>query len=157
MSFLLLFACVNATVPAPQSGAGSPADSGSGDPVGSWYVVWDRSATGWSPPKFNGVLVLERDSMALTFQESSSAFEVDAIHIDGATFDIVARSAATVPPEVLEARGEATGPHPVEIRGFVDGDRLLGYMRSGDLAGKHVPWAPLQGKRAKPSSAKTMP
>ena len=157
MSFLLLFACVNTTVPAPQSGAAFPTDSGSGDPVGSWHVVWDRSATGWSPPKFNGVLVLERDSMALTFQESSGAFEVDTIHIDGSTFDISARSVATVPREVLEASGEGTGPHPVEIRGFVDGDRLLGYMRSGDPAGKRVPWAPLQGKRAKPSSAKTMP
>ena len=155
MGFLLLFACVSSTVPAPTPGAAIAADSG--DPVGSWYVVWDRSATGWSPPKFNGVLVLERDSMALTFQESSSTYEVDAIHIDGTTFDIVARSVATVPPEVLEARGEGKGPWPLEIRGFVEGDRLLGYMRSGDPAGKHVPWAPFQGKRAKPSSAKTMP
>ena len=121
-----------------------------GDPTGAWYVVWDRSSTGWRPPTFNGVMVLGVDSAALDFQESSGTYTLDSVKVDGSNFELVARIQKwTPPPDAAEnVKAASAVDTVVSIRGFVEEDKLYGYMEMIGAPGHQVSWTPFSGKRA---------
>jgi hypothetical protein len=156
-------ACTNSTVPEnrivgpsqsptpPAQAMVAPTPSSTDDARGAWYVVWDRSSTGWKPPTFNGIVVLADDSVALTFRESSAAYTLDRVAVDGSNFLVDAAVPPREPP--ADASDEVKAKYAVSgdvlIRGFVEGDELLGYMRwTASDPTRSVDWVPFTGKRA---------
>ena len=158
----VVLGCTNSVLPMTPDGAGSqppapasvvqaPTPASASDPRGAWYVMWDRSSTGWKPPSFNGTMVLADDSVALTFRESSAAFTLDRVAVDGSNFEVDAK----IPPRDPPAGASDETKHlyaissDVQIRGFADHDQLLGYMRwTASDPSRSIDWVPFTGKRA---------
>src|SRR6185436_17593983 len=132
----VILGCTNSVIPTSPGDAGSqqappaqvvqaPTPASAGDPRGAWYVVWDRSSTGWKPTTFNGTMVLADDSVALTFRESSAAFTLDRVSVDGSNFAVDAKIPPRVPPADApdDKKAAYAMSSDVQIRGFADSDQ----------------------------------
>ena len=122
------------TAPAPAPVAPDPVGVDA-TVVGVWNVVWDRSATGWSPPRFHGTLVVNPDgTVGVDFLESTGDPELRRLQVDRERF-LVEWTWPTEPGALTV------------IDGRVDGEELVGQMKSTDSDGRGVPWSPFHGRR----------
>jgi hypothetical protein len=104
-----------------------------GTPLGVWRVSWDRSESGWKPPKFHGVLVVGQEQFALSWEQSSCRPVIQRLEVEGAR---------------LEVEYHCEGhEHLSVIKAEVDEGRLWGRMKTLDAKGDGVPWSPLTGTR----------
>ncbi len=120
------------TKPAPRCKLKPPATATTVDPAGTWRLRWDRGFSGWRPPLFDGGLLLRRDSKGWTgrleFRQSRARLRVTSVRLEG---------------NELQVRLAMDGKKgPIELRGRILEDRLVGEMRWGG-----IPWTPLGGRR----------
>jgi hypothetical protein len=103
--------------------------------VGVWNVVWDRSATGWTPPRFHGSLVVNADgTVGVDWHEGTGDPSLRRLEVDGERF--------------LMEWSWPTRPGALTVLdGRVEGEELIAQMKSTDSDGRGVPWSPLHGRR----------
>jgi CubicO group peptidase (beta-lactamase class C family) len=113
--------------------AGAPAAKVAMDLAGTWEVRWDRAPSGWSPPLFTGILVLERKAGAwsgtIEFDQTEGAIRVRSVRVTG--------DRATVKLVDPDSKDE------LEMALWLREKRFVGEMRWGQSIG----WTPISGRR----------
>ncbi len=102
-------------------------------PLGVWLVTWDRSATGWTPEKFTGVLVVGQEQVGLDWRQSTCQPVLHRLMVEGARVE-------------LEYSCEG-GKSRNTIKAEVEDGGLWGRMKAELPDGKGVPWSPISGVR----------